>query len=104
MAPQPRGPDRLVGVRGHRTGDHVEKEQIQRLFIKQELMLIMIYGEPRFSDSDWLDLWQDLLWANWQQCRERGVTLRQWLRALRSLDPKYIGADWMITLPKRQIL
>lgn len=79
----------------------MEKEQIQTLFLKQQLIVILIYGDANWTSSRWLDLWEDLLWANWQQCREQGVTLRQWLRALRSLDPKYIGADWMVAVPRQ---
>lgn len=77
------------------------EREIQCLFIKQWLVVAMHHGEPQWSSAEWLDLWEDLLGANWHDCREQGVTLRRWLRALRRLDHEYIGADWLIYWPKR---
>lgn len=71
-------------------------QEIQTQFIRQWFMLTMIYGEPQWGSSQWLDLWDDFLYQNWSHCRLKGVTVRQWLRAVRALDPEYIGAAWLV--------
>jgi hypothetical protein len=64
------------------------------------LLLVLKMGKPQWSSSHWLNEWEDFLEQNYLHSRKQGVTVRVWLRTLRSLDDRYIGAKWMITIPR----
>lgn len=78
-------------------------EEIQQCFLLQWRQIVLYHGEPEWSGPAWLRLWEDLLWANLCYCRERGATLRQWLRAVRALDTEFIGAEWMVVPPRGRL-
>jgi hypothetical protein len=72
----------------------------REIFYRDWLILTLMQGQPQWSSSHWLNEWEDFLEQNYLHSREQGITVRTWLRTLRALDERYIGADWMVTIPR----